>query len=124
MNNCRQLPPIAGPYVHATKHDKTLYVSGLTALGTHAQELGIESQAGAILEQISEILLIEHRDISDLVKLTVFVKDISMLSSIRSLLFEFYGSYLPACSLVEISNLIHPDLLIEIEAVVALDKCS
>ncbi|TOH88836.1 enamine deaminase RidA, partial [Vibrio parahaemolyticus] len=33
------LPQIAGPYVHATKHNKTLYISGLTAYGTDAQVL-------------------------------------------------------------------------------------
>ena len=31
------LPAIAGPYVHATKHNQTLYISGLTAFGTGAQ---------------------------------------------------------------------------------------
>lgn len=43
-----------------------------------------------------------------------------MLAMIRKQLFDFYEGYLPACSLVEVSRLIHPDLHIEIEAVVAL----
>ncbi len=114
------LPQISGPYVHATKHDKTLYISGLTAYGTDAQVLGLTEQIKEILEQISEVLRLEKRLKSDLVKLTIFVCDISMLGSVRELLFNFYDGHLPACSLVEVSKLIHPDLQIEIEAVVAL----
>ncbi len=114
------LPQIAGPYVHATKHNKTLYISGLTAYGTEAQTSGLTEQTKEILEQISEVLRLEKRLKSDLVKLTIFVRDMSMLGSIRELLFNFYDGNLPACSLVEVSKLIHADLQIEIEAVVAL----
>ena len=114
------LPQIAGPYVHATKYDKTLYISGLTAYGTEAQTFGLTEQTKEILEQISEVLRLEKRLKSDLVKLTIFVRDMSMLGSIRELLFNFYDGNLPACSLVEVSKLIHADLQIEIEAVVAL----
>lgn len=118
--NYEGLPQIAGPYVHATKHNKMLFVSGLTAYGTDSQSLDILAQSKEILDQISEILRYEQRQKCDLVKLTIFVCDISTLASIRELLFEFYDDHLPACSLVEISKLIHPDLHIEIEAVVAL----
>ncbi|PHM36748.1 hypothetical protein Xmau_04111 [Xenorhabdus mauleonii] len=118
--NYDNLPQIKGPYVHATKHHDLLYVSGLTALGTNAQHHDVESQTSAILQQIDLILEQEKRNKSDLVKFTIFVKDISQLPLVRPLLFDFYGSNLPACSLVEVSNLIHPDLQIEIELIIAL----
>ncbi len=118
--NYEQLPQIAGPYVHATKHNKTLYISGLTAYGSESQSKGFEAQASTILNQITEILKVEKREVSDLIKMTIFVKDITKLSKVRSMLFDYYKEYLPACSLVEISNLIHPDLQLEIEAIVAL----
>lgn len=114
------LPQISGPYVHAAKHNKTLYVSGLTAYGTGAQTSGLIEQTQEILGQLSEILKVEERSKSDLIKLTIFVRDMSMLGSIRELLFDFYDGHLPACSLVEVSKLIHPDLQIEIEAIVGL----
>ena len=114
------LPQITGPYVHATKHNKTLYISGLTAYGTDAQLLNLTEQTKEVLYQITEVLRLENRLKSDLVRLTIFVRDISMLASIRELLFNFYEGHLPACSLVEVSKLIHPDLQVEIEAVVAL----
>ncbi|SHO56280.1 RidA family protein [Vibrio quintilis] len=119
--NYEFLPQIAGPYVHAVRHSNTLYVSGLTAYGTAAQSLSLPEQCQEILQQISQILAAESCSKSDLVKLTIFVKDISQLPQMRELLFEFYEGHLPACSLVEVSALIHPDLQIEIEAVAALN---
>ncbi len=118
--NYRALPQIAGPYVHATKHNKTLYISGLTAYGTDAQSAGLVAQTAEILSQIAIILESEQRSKSDLIKLTIFVRDIGLLASVREQLFQFYEGNLPACSLVEISKLIHPDLQIEIEAIVGL----
>ncbi|MEF1172978.1 RidA family protein, partial [Vibrio sinaloensis] len=93
---------------------------GLTAYGTGAQVSGLIEQTQEILGQLSEILKVEKRSKSDLIKLTIFVRDMSMLGSIRELLFDFYDGHLPACSLVEVSKLIHPDLQIEIEAIIGL----
>ena len=123
IQKCRYdfLPAIAGPYAHAVRHNQTLYISGLTALGTNAQSGGLIEQTEEILSQILQILEAEACAISDLIKLTIFVTDISLLSSIREQLFDFYQGHLPACSLVEISALIHPDLQIEIEAIAGLD---
>ncbi|PHM69141.1 RidA family protein [Xenorhabdus kozodoii] len=118
--NYDNLPQIKGPYVHATKHHGLLYVSGLTALGTEAQNQDVESQTFSILQQITSILEQENRHKSDLVKFTIFVKNINQLPLIRPLLFDFYEGNLPSCSLVEVSNFIHPDLQIEIESIIAL----
>lgn len=59
--NYQELPQIAGPYVHAAKHNETLYISGLTAYGTDAQCSDMLAQSDVILEQISAILHREHR---------------------------------------------------------------
>lgn len=113
------MPQVSGPYVHATRHCETLYVSGLTALGSSSQAEGLVDQTKTVLSYLSQILAEEQREKRDLVKLTVFVTDMSQLAAIRSVLFDFYEGYLPACSLVEVSALIHADLAIEIEAVIS-----
>ncbi|AOM42990.1 RidA family protein [Xenorhabdus hominickii] len=118
--NYDNLPQVKGPYVHATKHQGLLYVSGLTALGTESQSHDVKSQTLTILQQLTSILKQEKRHKSDLIKLTIFVKDINQLPFIRPLLFNFYEGNLPACSLVEVSNLIHPDLKIDLESIIAL----
>ncbi|MHA2877266.1 RidA family protein [Vibrio campbellii] len=113
------LPQISGPYVHATRHCETLYVSGLTAMGSPSQSESLIEQTKTILSYLSQILAEEQREKRDLVKLTIFVTDMNRLPQIRSVLFDFYEGYLPACSLVEVSRLVHPDLSIEIEAVIS-----
>ncbi|CAH1535479.1 Enamine deaminase RidA [Vibrio jasicida] len=113
------LPQIAGPYVHAARHCETLYVSGLTAMGSPSQSESLIEQTKTILSYLSKILAEEQREKRDLIKLTIFITDINQLLEIRSVLFDFYEGYLPACSLVEVSRLIHPDLSIEIEAVIS-----
>ncbi|WP_340609537.1 RidA family protein [Xenorhabdus bharatensis] len=118
--NYSSLPQVKGPYVHAVKHQGLLYISGLTALGTESQQHGVEAQTLTILQQITSILEQEKCHKSDLIKFTIFVKDINQLPLIRPLLFNFCEGNLPACSLVEISNLIHQDLQIEIESIVAV----
>ncbi|GLT17000.1 enamine deaminase RidA [Vibrio zhanjiangensis] len=116
------LPVIAGPYVHATKHNQTLYISGLTAFGTDVQCGELSKQTEEVLSQLLKILDYEACSVSDLIKVTIFVTDITQLSSIRQQLFDVYQNHLPACSLVEVSALIHSDLKIEIEAIAALNS--
>ncbi|MBY8090964.1 RidA family protein [Vibrio fluvialis] len=118
--NYDTLPEAVGPYVHATKHNETLYLSGLTALATKAQAGGFQEQCAEVLAQIEAVLKQEKRSKGDIVKVTIFLKDIAQLSAVREQLFAFYDTHLPACSLVEISSLIHPDLLLEMEAIIAL----
>ncbi|EDK26447.1 hypothetical protein VSWAT3_23869 [Vibrionales bacterium SWAT-3] len=70
--NYQGLPSIAGPYVHATKHNGTLYVSGLTAYGTSSQDQGIGEQTNEILSQIKQILEHEQRAVSDLIRARIY----------------------------------------------------
>lgn len=118
--NYQGLPAITVPYVHAVKHRQTLYVSGLTAFGTESQNGDLLLQTQNILEQTTHILSVENRTKADLIKLIIFVKDIIKLAVIREILTDFYGAESPVSSLVEVSNLVHPNLLIEIEAIIAL----
>ena len=120
--NYERLPNTAGPHVHAAKHNDTLYVSGLTAFGTPAQKSPFIEQSQEVLAQISAILEQEKRSRSDIIKLTIFVRDISKLPHIREMLSDFHHGYLPACSMVEVSHLFDSDLLVSIEATIALQS--
>jgi enamine deaminase RidA (YjgF/YER057c/UK114 family) len=61
---------------------------------------------------------------SNLVKLTVFVRDMGQLSTYRDARNRFFGTVTPpaapAITLVEVSNLYGPDFLIEIETIAAI----
>lgn len=102
--NYPQLGEVKAPYVHAVKHGATLYVSGLTAFGTAAQQGDIAEQAETIFEQLKAVAAAER----------------TSLAALREVLYRHYGEHLPASSLVQVSGLFSTDLRIEIEAIFAL----
>ena len=57
---------------------------------------------------------------SDIAKVTVFVTDMSELSEVHEVRAEFFDPPYPASSLVEVSRLVNPNYLIEIEGVAVI----
>ena len=118
--NYPELGEVKAPYVHAVKHGDTLYISGLTAFATPAQQGDIASQAEAIFQQLHLIAASENTSLSHLIKVTIFITSFAQINDLRAVLFKHYGEHLPASSLVQISQLFSPDLKVEIEAIIAL----
>ena len=118
--NYPELGEVKAPYVHSVRHGSTLYISGLTAFGTAAQFKGIAEQAEEIFSQIRKIISVEGTDFSALIKVTIFVTSFEEIDELRKVLYRNYGDHLLASSLVEVSRLFSPDLLIEIEAIFGL----
>jgi 2-iminobutanoate/2-iminopropanoate deaminase len=118
--NYPELGEVKAPYVHAVKHNDTLYISGLTAFGTAAQKGNIAEQADTVFSQIKTIARAEGTDFSRLIKVTIFITSFAEIDALRQVLYHHYGEHLPASSLVEVSRLFAADLKIEIEAVLAL----
>ena len=57
---------------------------------------------------------------SDIAKVTVFVTDMSTLPEIHKVRSEFFDPPYPASSLVEVSGLVKPEYMIEIEAIAVI----
>ncbi|KKJ78295.1 endoribonuclease L-PSP [Kiloniella litopenaei] len=109
-----------GPYTHAVIQGDTLYTSGFTAFGTADQDASIGDQAKAIFSQLKSIAKAQNISLQNLVKVTVFVTDMSDMDALRATLAEIYGEHIPASSLIKIEALFAPELKIEIEAIFAL----
>ncbi|MBO6860527.1 RidA family protein [Roseibium sp.] len=109
----------AGPYTHAVRHGQTVYTSGFTAFGTPAQADSAGPQIRAVFAQLNTIAAYYGRSLKDLVKVTVFVTDMTDLPEIRSALAELYENEVPASSLVCVAALFHPQLRVEVEAIIA-----
>ena len=109
-----------GPYVHSVTHQNTLYTSGLTAFGTQAQNGTISDQARAIFAQLESIAKQQNTSLQNLIKVTIFVTDLTDIDGLRDCLFDLYGESLPASALIKIDSLFTPGLIIEIEAILAL----
>ncbi len=109
-----------GPYTHAVIHGDTLYTSGFTAFGTEAQSGSIGQQARAIFAQLEIIAKQKNISMDNLIKVTVFVTELTDMTALRDTLSDLYGTHVPASSLIKIESLFAAELKIEIEAVFAL----
>ncbi|MGD1858097.1 MAG: RidA family protein [Leptolyngbyaceae cyanobacterium] len=118
--NYPQLDTPVGPYVHAVSYNGLLFLSGLTAFNTAAQNQDLAAQAKVVFEQIKSILEAEGTSFENLIKVTIFVTELKAVEQLRNVLFDSYKGSLPASSLVQVQCLFAPELKIEVEAVIAL----
>lgn len=80
-----------------------------------------EAQTRLAFENVGRALAAAGAAWRDVVKLTIFVVDVSELATIRAVRDEFVNvDAPPTSSLVQVAGLFHPDVLIEIEAVAYL----
>jgi 2-iminobutanoate/2-iminopropanoate deaminase len=109
-----------GPFCHSVRAGNLLFISGATAGGTDAANGSATQQAEAVLKKISHILEAEGGSLANVVKVTVFVTDISDRAEIAQVRQRYFQGVYPASTLVEVSALATPNLKLEIEAVAAL----
>ncbi len=116
--NTEKAPAAIGPYVQAILAGNTLYSSGQLGLvpGTGALPEGVEAQTRQSLANIGAILDEAGFAPTDVVKTTVFIKDMGDFPAVNAVYAEFFGDHRPARSCVEVARL-PKDGLVEIEFV-------
>jgi 2-iminobutanoate/2-iminopropanoate deaminase len=120
--NYSHLDTPVGPYVHAVSYNGLLFLSGLTAFNTPAQNQDLATQAKVVFDQIRSILEAEGISFENLIKVTIFVTEFGEVEQLRTVLFSHYENNLPASSLIQVKSLFAPELKVEVEAIVALTK--
>lgn len=75
------------------------------------------AQFGQVLENLARVLAAAGASPSDVVKVTVFLTNVDDRPRINPQRIEFFGTTLPASTLVEVSRLPVPGMLVEMEAV-------
>ena len=103
----------------AYRVDNMIYVSGQAAFSLEGEVVGVgdfDAQATQTFTNLQAVLLAGGSDLSKIIKVTIFLKDMSNFDKIVALREKYFTSPYPADTIVEITNLALPELEIEIEA--------
>ena len=106
-------------YSRAVRTGPFIAVTGCAAIGADGQLVGEGdpyAQATRCIEVIREVLESAGASLADVVRTRMFVTDIEQWEAIGRAHREAFGDIMPATTMVEVSRLIDPRMLVEIEA--------
>jgi 2-iminobutanoate/2-iminopropanoate deaminase len=112
-------PIPVGHYSQAVVHNGLVFVSGQLPLHPDRRTFevySIEEQTRQALTNLKEILTAAGSDLSKVLKVTVYIADISLWGRVNEVYAAFFGDHKPARAVVPTKNL-HYGFMIEIDAI-------
>ena len=106
-------------YSRAVRIGNLIEVAGTTAVDENNTVVGLDNpgaQTRFILRKIEKALQSAGASMNDVVRTRIFVTDISRWEEVGRAHGDFFRTVKPAATMVEVSKLISPELLVEIEA--------
>jgi len=110
--------PIVG-YSRAVVVGASVFVSGTTATDGHGGIVGLGepyAQARQCIANLAAALAQAGATLADVVRTRIYVVDIDQWEAVGRAHGEAFAAIRPACTMVEVSRLIAPEILVEIEA--------
>ncbi len=122
-------PTLSRPrgYTHVVEASagRTIYISGQVAWDAEGRVVGqgdFAAQTRQVFENLKAALAAASATLEHILKITVFVVDVSQVQTFRAIRDEYFGGDPPASSLVQVSQLVLPDLLVEVEAIAVVES--
>ncbi|MFC1500438.1 RidA family protein [Candidatus Zixiibacteriota bacterium] len=115
-------PDPGGHYSQAVVHGDLVFVAGMLPIapGTGEKVLGsVEEQTEQVLKNIAAVVKAAGSSVDQILKMTVYVSDITLWGRINQVYADFFGDHRPARAVVPTKEL-HFGFLVEIDAIAAL----
>jgi 2-iminobutanoate/2-iminopropanoate deaminase len=106
--NTANAPAPIGPYSQAIKKGDTLYVSGQIAIVPETGEMNtgeISAETEQVMKNLSAILSEAGMSFDNIVKTTIFIKNMQQFAQINAVYGKYFGDLPPARETVEVSGL-------------------
>ena len=116
----RVTEPKPGLWSNCLRFGDVAYVSGMTARGPDGETVlgdGEYEQSKVVFAKIRDLIEAAGGTMADVAKMTIFVTNIKHNTEVWRARREYFTGDFPACSLVEVSALAKPEILVEIEAI-------
>jgi enamine deaminase RidA (YjgF/YER057c/UK114 family) len=110
-------------FSRAVRAGDTIFVSGTVAWGEDGRLVGegdVYAQAKQAISNIEKALIEGSASLSDVVRTRIYLTDISRLEEAAKAHGEAFGEIRPASSMIEVSALAEPGMLVEIEAIAVI----
>lgn len=114
-------PAAIGPYSQAIRTGNLLFTSGQIPIDPATGNIpeGVEAQARQALTNVKKLIEASGASIDNVVKTSVFIKDMNDFAKINEIYAEFFTEPYPARSCVEVARL-PKDVLLEVETIVEM----
>lgn len=115
----KDAPQAIGPYSQAVLQNNTLYISGQIAINPENGILktdNITEETKQVMKNISEILKSENMSLSNVVKCSIFMKDMNQYNEINDVYSSYFTEKFPAREAVQVSKL-PKDVNVEISVI-------
>jgi reactive intermediate/imine deaminase len=117
-------PEAIGIYSQAIKAYEAVYISGQLPLDPETMTIistDISKQINKAFTNLSAVVNAAGGDINNIVKLTIYMTDLTFFSNVNDAMFELFDEPYPARAIIGV-NALPKDALIEIDAVAIIDN--
>ena len=115
-------PEAIGTYSQAVKKGNIIFLSGQIPLNPESMELveGIENQIYQVFKNISAVIAAADASLDDLVKLNIYLTDLSNFALVNSIMKEYFSEPYPARAAIGVASL-PKDSLVEVDGFLVVD---